>query len=83
VPELVGRSKTAMQKSLEYRQENADAVRAALPEYTQIPEDAAEKINLPSWEADLHEDTIQKLSELSEKYGYIDKQPDLDQLIRR
>jgi NitT/TauT family transport system substrate-binding protein len=82
-PELVDRFKTAMEKSLEYSQENPDAVRAALPEYTQIPKEAAEKINLPSWEADLHEDTIQKLSELSEKYGYIDKQPDLDQLIRR
>ena len=54
-----------------------------LPEYTQIPKEAAEKINLPSWQPELTEDTIQTLSELSEKYGLIEKQPDLDQLIRR
>ena len=54
-----------------------------LPEYTQIPKEAAEKINLPSWQPELTEDTIQTLSELSEKYGYIEKQPDLDELIRR
>ena len=82
-PELVDRFKTAMEKSLQYAQENPDAVREVLPEYTQIPKEVAQKINLPSWEADLHEDTIQKLSELSQKYGYIDKQPNLDELIRR
>ena len=82
-PELVDRFKTAMEKSLQYAQENPDAVREVLPEYTQIPKEAAEKINLPSWEADLHEDTIQKLSELSEKYGLIEEQPNLDELIRR
>ena len=31
--------------------------------------EAAEKINLPSWQPELTEDTIQTLSELSEKYG--------------
>ncbi len=82
-PELIDRFKTAMEQSLEYAQQHPDEVRAALPEYTKIPAETAQKINLPSWEADLHEDTIQKLSQLSEKYGYIDKQPDLDQLIRR
>src|SRR5919112_2904181 len=82
-PELVDRFKTAMEKSLDYAQQHPDDVRAVLPEYTQIPKEVAQKINLPSWEADLHEDTIQKLSELSQKYGYIDKQPDLDELIRR
>src|SRR5215211_4548081 len=82
-PELVDRFKTAMEKSLEYAQQNPDAVREVLPEYTQIPEEAAAKINLPSWQPELTEDTIQKLSELSEKYGLIEKQPDLDELIRR
>jgi NitT/TauT family transport system substrate-binding protein len=82
-PELVDRFKTAMEKSLRYSQENPDAVRAVLPEYTQIPKEAAQKINLPSWQPELTEDTITKLSELSEKYGLIEKQPDLNELIRR
>jgi NitT/TauT family transport system substrate-binding protein len=82
-PELVDRFKAAMEKSLEYSQDNPDAVRAALPGYTEIPADVAEKINLPSWQPELTEDTIARLSELSLKYGYIEKEPDLDQLIRR
>jgi NitT/TauT family transport system substrate-binding protein len=82
-PELVDRFKTAMEKSLEYSAQNPDAVRAVLPEYTQIPKEAAEKINLPSWKPELTEDTIQTLSELSEKYGLIEKQPNLDDLIQR
>ena len=82
-PELVDRFKAAMEKSLEYSQDNPDAVRAVLPEYTEIPPEAAEKINLPSWQPELTEDTIAKLSELSLKYGYIDEEPDLDELIRR
>ena len=82
-PELIDRFKTAMEKSLKYSAENPDAVRAVLPEYTQIPKEAAEKINLPSWQPELTEDTIQTLSELSEKYGLIEQQPDLDQLIKR
>jgi len=82
-PELIERFKKAMEKSLQYSQEHPDAVRAALPEYTQIPKEAAAKINLPSWKPELTEDTIKTLSELSEKYGLIEKQPDLDQLILR
>lgn len=82
-PELVDRFKAAMEKSLEYSQDNPDAVRAVIPEYTEIPPEVAEKINLPSWQPELTEDTIARLSELSLKYGYIEKEPDLDQLIRR
>jgi NitT/TauT family transport system substrate-binding protein len=82
-PELIDRFKTAMEKSLDYAQQHPDDVRAVLPDYTEIPKEVAQKINLPSWGSDLHEDTIQKLSELSQKYGLIDNQPNLDELIRR
>ena len=81
--DVVDRFVEAMNKSLTYAQENPDAVREALPEYTQIPKEAAQKINLPSWKPELTEDTIQMLSELSEKYGLIEEQPNLDELIRR
>src|SRR5215210_8880033 len=72
-PELVERFKTAMEQSLRYAQEHPEAVRAALPRYTEISEQEAREINLPSWQPELTEDTIEKLSELSEKYGLIDR----------
>ena len=81
-PELVERFKAAMEQSLRYAQEHPEAVRAALPRYTEISEQEAKEINLPSWQPELTEDTIEKLSELSEKYGLIDRRPDLEELIR-
>jgi NitT/TauT family transport system substrate-binding protein len=82
-PDVVERFVRAMNKSLEYAQTHPDETRDILLDYTEIPPEAAEAIKLPVWRADLNEDTIELLSELSEKYGLIEEQPDLDQLIRR
>src|SRR5918999_3422596 len=80
--DVVDRFVEAMNKSLTYAQENPDAVRDVLLEYTEIPPEAAEQIKLPVWRPDLNEPTIELLSELSVKYGLIEEQPDLGELIR-
>ena len=82
-PEVVDRFTRAMEKSLQYASENPEEVRGVLEEYTEIPPEAAQKINLPSWKPELTIETIERLSQLSEEYGLIEKQPDLNQLIRR
>jgi NitT/TauT family transport system substrate-binding protein len=81
-PEVVDRFTAAMKKSLEYASQNPDEVRGVLTEYTEIPPEAAEKINLPSWQADLTIETIEQLSKLSQEYGMIEEEPDLGELIR-
>ncbi len=81
--DVVDRFVTAMKKSLEYSQAHPDEVRSALTEYTQIPDAAAQKINLPQWKSDLTTDTIEQLSTLSKKYGYLEEEPDLNELIRQ
>jgi NitT/TauT family transport system substrate-binding protein len=81
-PDVVDRFVEAMSKSLTYAQSHPDEVRQVLLDYTEIPPEAAEQIKLPVWRTDLNEPTIEKLSELSEKYGLIEEQPDLDELIR-
>jgi NitT/TauT family transport system substrate-binding protein len=81
-PEVVNGFVAAINKSLDYAQNNPDEVRKILLEYTQIPPEAAESITLPSWRADLNRPTIEQLSELSQKYGLIEEQPNLDELIR-
>jgi NitT/TauT family transport system substrate-binding protein len=80
--DVVDRFVRAMNKSLEYAQENPDEVRKILLDYTEIPPEAAEQIKLPVWRTDLNEPTIELLAELSEKYGLIEEQPDLNELIR-
>jgi NitT/TauT family transport system substrate-binding protein len=80
--EVVDRFVSAMNKSLTYAQSHPDEVRDVLLDYTEIPPEAAEAIKLPVWRPDLNEPTIELLSELSLKYGLIEEQPDLDELIR-
>jgi NitT/TauT family transport system substrate-binding protein len=80
--EVVDRFVSAMNKSLTYAQSHPDEVRNVLLDYTEIPPEAAEQIKLPVWRPDLNEPTIELLSELSLKYGLIEEQPDLDELIR-
>src|ERR671917_2659350 len=70
--DVVDRFVEAMNKSLTYAQENPDAVRQVLLEYTQIPPEAAKAINLPVWRPDLNRPTIEQLSDLSLKYGLIE-----------
>jgi NitT/TauT family transport system substrate-binding protein len=81
-PDVVDRFVNAMNRSLTYAQSHPDEVRDVLLDYTEIPPEAAEQIKLPIWRPDLNEPTIERLSELSLKYGLIEEKPDLDELIR-
>jgi NitT/TauT family transport system substrate-binding protein len=80
--DVVDRFVQAMNKSLTYAESHPDEVRKVLLDYTEIPPEAAEAIKLPVWRPDLNEPTIERLSELSVKYGLIEEKPDLDELIR-
>jgi NitT/TauT family transport system substrate-binding protein len=72
----------AMNKSLTYAESHPDEVRDVLLDYTEIPPEAAEQIKLPVWREDLNRPTIELLSKLSKKYGLIEEEPELDELIR-
>lgn len=80
-PDVVERFARAMNRSLDFAAENPDAVREVIAEYTEIPPEAIEQITLPTWRPDLSRPTIERLAELSVKYGLIEEAPDLDTLI--
>ena len=80
-PEVVEGFTAAIKKSLDYAQQNPDAVRDILAEYTQIPPEAAANIKLPQWRQDITTDTVELLSQLSLEYGLIEEEPDLNELI--
>ena len=73
----------AMNKSLTYAQSHPEEVRGVLSDYTEIPAEAAQKITLPVWREGLNEPTIEQLSALSKKYGLLEEEPDLGDLIRK
>jgi NitT/TauT family transport system substrate-binding protein len=81
-PDVVERFVRAINKSLDYAQAHPEEVRKVLTQYTEIPPEAAQQIKLPVWRSELNTDTIEQLSKLSQKYGLIEQQPNLDQLIR-
>lgn len=81
--DVVERFVRAMQRSLEYAQENPDAARKIVLEYTEIPPEAAEAMTLPQWQSDLNLPTIETTAQLAEEYGFIEEQPNLDELIRQ
>jgi NitT/TauT family transport system substrate-binding protein len=81
-PDVVDRFVRAISKSLDYAQQNPDEARDILLTYTEIPPEVADQITLPVWRSELTVDTIELLSELSEKYGLIEEQPNIDDLIR-
>jgi NitT/TauT family transport system substrate-binding protein len=81
--DVVERFRRAMEKSLDYAQQNPEAVRAVVTEYTRIPKEAAESMTLPQWRADLNEKTIQQTIDLAQKYGFTEESPSLDELILR
>jgi NitT/TauT family transport system substrate-binding protein len=80
--DVIDRFVRAMNKSLDFAQSNPDAVRKIVTTYTEIPPEAAKTMTLPQWRADLNEPTIELTSQLAQEYGFIDEQPNLDELIR-
>jgi NitT/TauT family transport system substrate-binding protein len=79
--DVVQRFARAMNRSLTYSQAHPDEVRAALPTYTKIPAQAAAKMRLPFWSSDLNRPSIQLVADAAKKIGFIERVPDLNELI--
>jgi NitT/TauT family transport system substrate-binding protein len=78
---VVDRFARAMNKSLDYAQTHPDEVRQIVTTYTKIPPEAAEKMSLPTWKADLNRPTIEKTAQLAQEYGFLKEAPAIDELI--
>lgn len=80
--EVVAGFVRAMERSLDYAASHPDEAREIIPTYTEIPSEVVAEIQLPQWSSDLNEPSIRKLADLSVEHGFLDGQPDLDELIR-
>ena len=72
---------SAMEQSLQYAQDNPDAVREILGTYTQIEQAVLDEMRLPAFPPEVNRDSVQTLAELAVEDGLIDEVPDLDQLL--
>lgn len=70
-PELFAALTEAIDKSLEYAQEHPDEVRAQLGKFTQLDEQVAASMILPSYSSAVSEDAVAIFSDFAVKYGLI------------
>lgn len=80
-PEMVESFQAAIERSLEYAQENPDEVRSILPTYTQLDEELIDQLVLPAYPTEVNRESVQELADLALEHGLIEEQPDLDQLL--
>ena len=80
-PEIVEQFTRAMKKSLEYAQENPEAVREIVGTYTKIDEEMRAKMVLPAFHADFEREGLTILGEAAASYGTLSKAPDLDAML--
>lgn len=80
-PEVVESFKKAMEKSLKFAEENPDVTRDVLDTYTEIDPAIKEKMTMPKFPSEFPRESMQKLADLSLKYGVIEKEADLDALL--
>lgn len=81
--DVVERFTRAIERSLEFAQDNPDAVRAVLPTYLEVTPELAERLILPRWDTEPSEATFELYRDLGEQYGLLDGEPDLDALLGR
>jgi hypothetical protein len=79
--ESVDRCARAMNRSLEYAQDNPAEVRRIVPTYTETPPEAAQQMRLPVFDSELDRDGIELEAELTAKYGIVDEAPAYEDLV--
>ncbi|MGH3386764.1 MAG: ABC transporter substrate-binding protein [Nocardioidaceae bacterium] len=80
-PDLVERFTEAMNESLEYADQNPDAVREIILTYTEIDPAIAEKVVLPKWSSEVNTDTVDLLAELALEDGLVKEPIDTSALL--
>lgn len=80
-PDAVERFARVMREANAYAQEHPDEVRAIVPTYTQIPEEVAQNIFLPEFDAEIDVPGIEREAELMLEYGLVDQEPDVAALV--
>jgi NitT/TauT family transport system substrate-binding protein len=80
-PEMVKKFQAAMNKSLQFAQQNPNEVRAIVATYTKIPPEVLAKIVLPKWRTDINRDGLKIIGAAAHKYGALSAEPKLDSLL--
>jgi NitT/TauT family transport system substrate-binding protein len=80
-PEVVDKFTAAMTESVDYAAENPDEVRAIIPEYTQVSEELAQEIALPTFSSELNQEGVTETAEAMHRFGWIESLPEVGSLF--
>ena len=79
--DVVERFQRAMTRSLEYAAQPEQEVRDILPSYAKIDAATAAKVHLPGWSGAINRESLQRTAELTRQAGFLERAPDLDELV--
>ena len=71
----------AVEESLEYADAHPDEVRDIVQTYTEIDDELISQVTLPTWSSTINEESTQKLADLAEQDGLLEKPADLSALL--
>jgi len=80
-PELGDSFVSAMKESQQFAEDNPDAAREILSEYTEIEPEVAEQLNMPRFPQEINRESTERIIELSEETGLIEEPVEVDELI--
>ena len=80
-PDLVKNFTEAITESLEYADGHPDEVRDIVQTYTEIDDELIKNVTLPKWPTTINEESTQKLADLAEQDGLVEKPVDLSALL--
>lgn len=80
--ETVDAFEEAMRRSQAYADQNHDAVRATIGEYTEIPADTLERMTLPRFGGALDPEHLREQAELARRFGLVPGEVDVDDMLR-
>lgn len=81
-PEVVEDYEAAVAEALEFAQQNPERVQETIVSLLNMPEEVAGELRLEEFDAGTDREELEQLSELMVKYGVVENEPDLDEIIR-
>jgi NitT/TauT family transport system substrate-binding protein len=82
-PEVAQGFANAMRRSLEYARDHPEEARAVIPTYSPVKGKVLEEMQLANWNPDLNVDSLRMTYDLARKYGVLDKDINLEDLLPR
>lgn len=80
-PELFKKLRAAINESLEYAQQNPDAVRKQLPKFTKLGPDVAAKLILPRYQTAIPRESVELFSKAGNEFGMLTKPAVYDAVV--